>query len=402
MTSFDALIDATDELAAKWAAERPERQRRRHLEHDDFAALADAGLLRAIVPLDQGGMWTSAAQTARPLCGVLRTLAAADSSVALVSAMHPAVLSFWMASPDPDQPRWEEQRRAVAATAYEGMQWGTVTSEPGSGGDIARTRTTAEPLDGGAPAPRTNGQPEAPPGDRHVLNGDKHFGSGLGVTDFMFTTARPQGEDDPAAFVLDVRGLDLTAGPVEVIAEWDGAGMAATQSHAVRLHDAPATRLAWCGTLPELQLANGGFVLALFTSVVLGVVDAAVQEADRVLTPRRDSLRPYEQLEWARPDRPLGRGRRVRTPARHDRASRPHREPPRRPAREGRRRRAQRERPVAAHPRDRWRRLHAAVAVLPLVRGRPSARLPAAAVGARLRQPHRVLVTRRARDPTTT
>lgn len=300
MTSFDALIDATDELAAKWAAERPERQRRRHLEHDDFAALADAGLLRAIVPLDQGGMWTSAAQTARPLCGVLRTLAAADSSVALVSAMHPAVLSFWMASPDPDQPRWEEQRRAVAATAYEGMQWGTVTSEPGSGGDIARTRTTAEPLDGGAPAPRTNGQPEAPPGDRHVLNGDKHFGSGLGVTDFMFTTARPQGEDDPAAFVLDVRGLDLTAGPVEVIAEWDGAGMAATQSHAVRLHDAPATRLAWCGTLPELQLANGGFVLALFTSVVLGVVDAAVQEADRVLTPRRDSLRPYEQLEWAR------------------------------------------------------------------------------------------------------
>lgn len=300
MTSFEALTDAIDELAAKWAADRPERQRRRHLERADFAALADAGYLRTMVPVEQGGMWAGVAQTARPLCTVLRTLAGADSSVALVSSMHPAVLSFWMASPDPDQPQWEAQRQAVAASALDGMQWGTVTSEPGSGGDIARTRATAEPLDAGSPAAVPDERSPALSGDRYVLNGDKHFGSGLGVTDFMFTTARPRGEDDPAAFVLDVRGLDLTAGPIAVIAEWDGAGMAATQSHAVRLHDAPATRLAWHGTLPELQLANGGFVLALFTSVVLGVVDAAVHEAERVLAPRRDTLRPFEQLEWAR------------------------------------------------------------------------------------------------------
>src|SRR5690606_36669945 len=124
----------------------------------------------------------------------------------LVSAMHPAVLSFWLASPDPDQPEWETHRRAVLSTAKDGTQWGTVTSESGSGGDIARTRTvatpTAAPAGSAAPADRDGA---VIPGRTYELTGDKHFGSGLGVADFMFTTAKVDGEDDPAAYVLDVR-----------------------------------------------------------------------------------------------------------------------------------------------------------------------------------------------------
>ena len=38
---------------------------------------------------------------------------------------------------------WNEQRDAVCATAADGLQWGTITSEPGSGGDVARTKTLA-------------------------------------------------------------------------------------------------------------------------------------------------------------------------------------------------------------------------------------------------------------------
>jgi len=43
-------------------------------------------------------------------------------------------------------------------------------------------------------------------------------------------------------------------------------------------------------------------VMALFTSVVLGIVDAAMAEAARMLAPRKDGLRAYEQAEWTRAD----------------------------------------------------------------------------------------------------
>ena len=77
------------------------------------------------------------------------------------------------------------------------------------------------------------------------MTGDKHFGSGSGITDRMMTTAVPEGEDEPTIFVLDVRGRpwDGRAG-LTLVAEWDGIGMAATQSHAMRLEGAPSVRLA--------------------------------------------------------------------------------------------------------------------------------------------------------------
>jgi alkylation response protein AidB-like acyl-CoA dehydrogenase len=294
MASFADLAAGVDELAGRWRDQRSERLGRRTLDPADFDALADAGFLLTTVPVERGGMWDGVATTTRPLCAVLRTLAAADPSVALVSSMHPAVLGFWLASPDPDQPRWEEQRHAVATTALEGCRWGTVTSEPGSGGDISRTRTLAR---------ATASHPTCTlPGAPYELTGDKHFGSGFGVTDYMFTTGRPDGEDEPAAFFLDVRGMDLAADPLRVIAPWDGAGMAATQSHAVRLEAMPAIRLAWDRPLTDMTRNTGGFNIALFTAVVLGVVDAAMDEARRVLGPRREGLRAYEQTEWARAD----------------------------------------------------------------------------------------------------
>ena len=133
---------------------------------------------------------------------------------------------------------------AIVATAAAGALWGTITSEPGSGGDILRTRTLAVP--GG----EANGDV---PGAAYRLSGDKHFGSGSGVTSFMITTAVAEGEDVPAFFVIDVRDRpwDGSAG-VQLIAEWDGMGMAATQSHAMRLEGCPAIRHAWDGPVEEL------------------------------------------------------------------------------------------------------------------------------------------------------
>lgn len=290
MSTGVELARAVDHIASEWRADRARRQARRHLDRADFALLRDAGLLAAIAPADAGGLTSSIATAVRPLCALYRQLAAADPSVALVSSMHPAVIAFWLATSDPAQPAWEEQRRAVFAGAVAGEQWGTITSEPGSGGDIARTRAVADPAAGDGPLP----------GATYAVTGEKHFGSGLGVTDRMMTTAIPAGESAPTIFVLDVADTpwDGTAG-LTLTAEWDGAGMAATQSHGMHLGGAVGTRLAWAGPLDDITRAAGPFIQSLFTAVILGVVDEAVAVAGEQVRRRSGTLRAYERVEWS-------------------------------------------------------------------------------------------------------
>jgi alkylation response protein AidB-like acyl-CoA dehydrogenase len=289
--TVEDVAGAVDDIAASWAAARQERQARRSLDPADFRSLREAGLLLLPAPTDSGGLWQGAPTTFRPMCEIYRGLAAADPSVALVSSMHPAVLAFWLASPDPSQPAWEEQRRAVFASAVAGEQWGTITSEPGSGGDIGRTRAVATAID------------VAPflPGRSYAVTGDKHFGSGFGVTDRMMTTALPEGEADPTIFVFDASGRawDGTDG-FRLLAEWDGMGMRATQSHAMRLEGVPSVRLAWGGKLAEITGAAGPLIASLFTAVVLGVLDGAVAAGRAHVRSKTDQLRAYEKVEWTR------------------------------------------------------------------------------------------------------
>jgi alkylation response protein AidB-like acyl-CoA dehydrogenase len=284
-------MQAVDEMTGMWKTERAERQARRHLDRADFDALRNAGLLAMPIPIDAGGLWGGAAASARSLCETYRRLAGGDPSVALVSSMHPSVIAFWLASPDPSQPDWERQRSALFASALADEQWGTITSEPGSGGDIFKTRATATPLDGDSFLP----------GRTYAVTGDKHFGSGMGVTDRMITTAVADGEGAPAIFVLDVRDRpwDGSAG-LRLLAEWDGMGMAATQSHAMRLEGVPSVRMAWGGKIEAITRAAGPLVATLFTAVVLGVLDEAVELARDQIRNRAAGLRPFEQVEWAR------------------------------------------------------------------------------------------------------
>ena len=100
--SWSRLTGEVEAIAGEWRSARSERQARRHLDPADFARLIDAGFLFVAVPEEGGGLWRSVAETTRPICEVLRTLAAADPSVALVASMHPAVLAFWLAKPDPE------------------------------------------------------------------------------------------------------------------------------------------------------------------------------------------------------------------------------------------------------------------------------------------------------------
>lgn len=277
-------------IAERWRADRPERQARRHLERTDFDELRDTGLLGLAVPTGDGGMWQGAA-TLRPLCEIYRDLAGADPSVALVSSMHPSVVGFWLLAPDAADEAWTTQRAAVFASAMAGDQWGTITSEPGSGGDISRTRAAAEPLGGAGRIP----------GASFGISGDKHFGSGSGICHQMITTAVAAGEDQPSMFVLDTRDevWDGSQG-WQLLAAWDGVGMAATQSHAMRLAGAPAVRMAWSGPLEQVTMSASPFIATLFTAVVLGIVDEAIALARSQVAGKVDQLRPFEQVEWSR------------------------------------------------------------------------------------------------------
>jgi alkylation response protein AidB-like acyl-CoA dehydrogenase len=280
------VLERVRAIAETFAADRAKRQERRSLDPADFSALREAGFLLAGVPAEFGGLWLDAARSTRHVCDVLRALAHGDSSVALVCTMHPAVLSFWLATPTvpPEYAdAWAAQRRSVFEAATREW-WGTITSEPGSGGDVARTAAVAVGENG-----------------VYYLTGTKHFGSGSGITSYMFTTAVPDGETDPDWFFLDVRGVpwDGSAG-LRLLAEWDGHGMAATQSHAIAFERFPATRLAWPGHWRALAEAAGPVIGCLFTAVVLGIVETAVAAARVALGKRQGDLRPYEQVEWTR------------------------------------------------------------------------------------------------------
>jgi len=290
-----AVVDAqtvlqnVGSIADEFARDRSSRQLRRDLDRSDFDRLASAGFLLVGVPLELGGIWDGASRSTRPVCEILRSLARGDSSVALVSAMHPAVLSFWLSTsraPEPFAEAWAHQRQMTAELARDGAWWGTITSEPGSGGDVAETKAIAELADNGS---------------EYLLTGQKHFGSGSGITSYVLTSAVPQGETEPDWFYLDVQGRswDGSTG-MRLVAPWDGHGMTATQSHAFEFTKFPATRFAWRGAWRSVMEATGGFVGCCFTAVIVGIVDAALGLARRRLEARRASLRAVERVEWAR------------------------------------------------------------------------------------------------------
>ena len=134
-------------VAAGWSFELTARLERSALDKADFATLRDAGLTLTGVPEEMGGVWQSGARSTRPTGAIFRTLARVDPSVALVATMHPTVLALWLEEPvEPpvDPNAWREQRDRVLTAAKAGHWFGTISSEPGGGGDLMATRATAE------------------------------------------------------------------------------------------------------------------------------------------------------------------------------------------------------------------------------------------------------------------
>lgn len=286
MNEHAHVIQAIQAVASEFAGTRGERQKRTHLDPDDFRRIADTGYLELAVPARFDGLWRGVSQTVGPLCAALRALAQGDSSVALVSAMHPAVLSYWLCL-DPDltgQEAWDQQCQRIFDTVRQKQWWGTITSEPGSGGDVQQTRTLAEPDEGP---------------NRFRLTGQKHFGSGSGVTSYMVTTARVADIDEPDWFFVKFAEQSWDgAGGLTMTQPWEGQGMTATQSHAFQFQRFPGERIAAHGQIATTAARTGGLIGCLFASVVVGIVDVAVETARQSLQRKRSG--GYERSEWIR------------------------------------------------------------------------------------------------------
>ncbi|HTK98855.1 MAG TPA: acyl-CoA dehydrogenase family protein, partial [Pseudomonadales bacterium] len=277
---FVEVRAAVADIARDFAAHRAERLGRRSLEPDDFARLERAGFLLTGVPAEQGGLWRGLHESVRDYTELVRLLAEGDACVALVAAMHPSVLSFWLSAADPqtDPEAWRAQRQRFVDTAKGGHWWGTMISEPGSGGDILQTRASAEPDGAG-----------------FALSGDKHFASGSGITSFMITTARV-GDASPDLFVVDMRGREWDGGTgIKLLAPWNGHGMIATQSHAFTLSRCRAERAASHEAFASAVPTVSQLTPMLFAAVVIGILRNALDMARERVRARAVGLKAYEQ-----------------------------------------------------------------------------------------------------------
>lgn len=277
------------DIADSFRAARKDRLGKDSINPTDFAAIADAGYLLLGVPMEMGGLWHDLKQTGPVLAETIRALARGDSSVALVAAMHPAVLAYWHAGTGRNPlDTLTHQAQLNFGTVLDGHWWGTLMSEPGSGGDVSKTRTIAATASG-AGATHDNA-------DAVSLTGEKHFGSGSGQTSFMVTTARQNDEVD--LYVIDMREKSWGGEDgLTLIRPWDGHGMCGTQSHAFRLDNCPAVR-ADAGqpfNVARPQISNLSAVL--FCAVIAGVLDEAFDYALERLANKQDGMRALERVE---------------------------------------------------------------------------------------------------------
>jgi alkylation response protein AidB-like acyl-CoA dehydrogenase len=200
------------------------------------------------------------------------------------------LLSSWRIPtvPEPYAEARRRQRREVFDTVRDGCWWGTIISEPGSGGDSGLTSAVAEPSN--------------PPLD-YRISGQKHFGSGAGMTSFIITQAVPRGERSPDLFYLDVRNVPWNGSTgMQLKAPWRGHGMRSTNRHAFEFRHFPATRVAWPGHREDFMAANGGLGGMAFTSVILGIVEAAMaysRDRLRASTHGGSSVRAFRRVEWS-------------------------------------------------------------------------------------------------------
>jgi alkylation response protein AidB-like acyl-CoA dehydrogenase len=223
-----------------------------------------SGMLAAPIPHDHGG-WGA---TLQEVAAAVRTVAQRAPSTALALAMPlgnaaTTVIPEERVSPSL-RPALAEGKSWIADQIRRGRILAVANSEPGAGGDLANTKTTAVRGRDGI----------------YRLTGRKSFATfGPDADYFLCAAKRTDGPAERA--VVDGFFVAREAAGLTVDDRWNSVGMRPTASVGLELHNAEAAAvLGYPGCLEGVNARHWSTVL--FTAVFLGVGEGALREALRL------------------------------------------------------------------------------------------------------------------------
>ncbi|OLT19448.1 hypothetical protein BJF78_10750 [Pseudonocardia sp. CNS-139] len=208
----DELLAIADGLAATFAERAAAHDRDATFPFDNYADLADAGILRLTVPAELGGLGAGLGD----VVAVLERLATGDGATVLAAAMHISPVGQWAAvwRRTGDERLADMLRRAADGS----LVWAALTAEAGVRNTMTDARTSATRVKGG-----------------FLLNGRKTFATNSAVaTDFSTTARHDDADGGPRLLLCQV---SMRQDGVQVHATWNALGMRATRSDDVEFRD---------------------------------------------------------------------------------------------------------------------------------------------------------------------
>ena len=289
------LVERAESLAMeRFAPRAAELDRRAAFPFEDFADLAESGLLGLCVPESCGGLGADF----ETYCLVAERLAKGNASTALTYNMH--CLTMMMMGEMADRfPMSEEMRRRHAElrdrkfreVVTEGVYYGQPHSEPVELGETdtafkvggRRFGTTARKVDGG-----------------YIVNGRKFFVSLSDSAPYFATPALLLGD---APWMERTLYLQVPRGAegVTFTGDWDPTGMRATVSREMHLKDAfipDEGEVLPPGVFGGLYLAAAHLPLS-FAATFLGLMGQAYEYAVDYLTGKVDGAPGREAISPA-------------------------------------------------------------------------------------------------------
>lgn len=249
------VVDIAEELANEFRGRAAELDEKAEFPAINYQRMREAGYLRALVPVDLGGLGASLAEMSR----AQQALARGCASTALAVNMHQFQVGIAADGWRNGGPTETLLRRISAE--------GPVLASTGSEAIVAgawEPSTTAEPREGG-----------------YAINGRKFFCSQASGMDLLRVNARDTVTGDLLIFTVPA-----TAKGVKVVPTWDTMGMRATVSHDVVLEEvlvpdsAMGARLPAGAPMETPAFANvGRWFLPLVSGVYLGIAEEARAEA---------------------------------------------------------------------------------------------------------------------------
>jgi alkylation response protein AidB-like acyl-CoA dehydrogenase len=263
-TKSESIVDAVAKRIDGWARQENEQNAKNEtrVAGDTLRELRESGILAGPVPVELGGWGSSLAETAH----AVRTLARQAPATALALAMplgNAATARIpGAAVAESLRAKLEAGRRWIAEQTLAGRILAVANSEPGAGGDLAHTQTTAV---------------RQPDGTYH-LSGKKSFATIGPDADYFLCAARRVGEGAGGKDVIDGFFVARNASGLVIDDAWDPLGMRPTASVGLTLDNTPAAAvLGYAGCLEGVNARHWSTVL--FAAVFVGVGEGALSVA---------------------------------------------------------------------------------------------------------------------------